>query len=216
MKSFKFVFSAICLIALSHAPAFAGGDFGIVMDVNGKAEANKKALDLGRNVMVGDTISVSAKGHIVIVEYKGCFEWKITGPAEVKVSDTSPEIAKGSAGKVEKGRKMPACYKPNDVKTASTHEQGALVLMTKEESNEMPSGPTPDAELSATSESEPEGITQMRKDFKAGKTDVPSLISLIMHDLKKNDKDSARVYYAELKKKAPASAFVKQLEKDLN
>ncbi|MBI3794382.1 MAG: hypothetical protein HY280_06595 [Nitrospinae bacterium] len=215
MKTLKFIAAFSCIFWATAAIA-GSADFGIVMDVSGNATANKKAVDLGQNVTVGESLSVPAAGRLVVVGYKGCSEWKITGPAKVTVLDAGPELAKGSTGKIEHGRKMPACYKPADLKTASTHEQGALVLMNKKDTGDLPSPPQADAELSATVDDTEQGIEQMRKDFVDGKSDVPALMSLVMHDLEKNDKDKARPYFAELQKRAPKSSFVKKLEKEFN
>jgi hypothetical protein len=217
MYKFRFFSTFFLLTLLACTQAFAE-DFGIIMDIAGQAESNKKPLDLGKSVFVGDAITVSEKGSLLVIEYNGCVEWRVNGPAKIQVNKSGLQIAKGGNGLVQKGKKLPACFKPLEMRSASTHEQGSLVLMTNEQKSaaDLPTPPVPDAELSASSTTEPEGITELRKNFNEGKAGIPELMTLIAYDMNKNDKDSAKQYYLELKKKAPDSAYVKQLGNELN
>jgi hypothetical protein len=217
MYSNRYFSTFLFFILLACAPAFAE-DFGIIMDIAGQAEANKKPLDLGKNIFVGDAITVSEKGSLLVIEYNGCVEWRVNGPAKVQVNKSGLQVAKGGNGLVQKGKKLPACFKPLEMRSASTHEQGSLVLMTNEQKSagDLPSPPVPDTELSATAVADPLWVAQMRKDFKEGKAEVSELMTLIAYDMGKNDKESAKQYYLELMKKAPDSQYVKQLGNELN
>ncbi|MBI5179583.1 MAG: hypothetical protein HZA04_10045 [Nitrospinae bacterium] len=202
---FAFAVFALVLSGSAHAR-----DFGVVMDLSGKAAlAGKKgaALDLGKNIVVGDVISLKEKASVTVVSYQGCEEWRIGGPASVTFTAEKPEPEKGSKGTVAKGRKLPVCYKPADVQ-ASSHEQGGLVLMNKAVPQDQMEGPAP-VEMSGTAENEE--ITKMRQAFSGGKADNAALMTLVMYDLQRRDMESARPYYAELKRRAPASAFVKRM-----
>jgi len=214
----KVALVAVFLLVFGYAQMADAQEFGVVMDVSGKVELQAKgknsAIDLGKNVSVGDNLSIGDKGRVTLVAYKGCEEWEITGPGTVHISDKIPELEKGSKGKASMKRKLPVCYKPEDMKVAGSHEQGGLVLMNKAApvDNDNMEGPNP-AEMSGAVSAEDE-MEPLRRDFGEGKADNATLMTLVMHDLKKNDTEGARPYFMELKKRAPGSEFVKKLGKD--
>ncbi len=217
----RIMVAIVFLFSFGYASSAVAQDYGVVMDVSGNVELSAKgkktALDLGKGIAVGDSISLKEKGRLSLVGYKGCEQWEFTGPATVRITGKNPEAEKGSKGKVVMARKLPVCYKPGDVKASGSHEQGGLVLMANPTPvEEDMSGPTP-SEMSESAPAQDNGqIEQMRKDFKDGKADNAALVTLVMHDLKMHDQEGARPYFMELKKRAPNSELVKNLEKDFD
>ncbi len=178
------------LVALS---AGAAEDFGMVMDLQGKAtvqqQGKSQPMTLGQTLFVGDQVTLEANSTLVVVAYSTCDELGVTGPAQVKVEPMGLSGGKGMAAK--QLRRLPVCYSPEELNASDSGVIGGLVLRGA------PKDP----------------VFDLRQDFAAGRATTPSLMTLIMHDVSNGNAAQAAPYFQALKQQAPNSRFVQDMSR---
>jgi hypothetical protein len=202
-------FKALVLVGLLFAGNAYAGDYGIVTDIKGKARVvgAKKDVVMGQNIQAGASYEIASKSKIVVVEYTTCLEWTLKGPATVSVSSGEPKVVQGDKKKtVNKSGSLGACFKTADVKSASSHEMGGLVLMSGEGEKT--------AQGAKEQETREAAIEKMKKEAKEHKASNSALLMLVIYSEMNNDSEGVREYVKYLKEKAPDSPFVRQVEKE--
>lgn len=194
-------------------------DFGVVTDIKGvtKAVEAKKAVVVGQSLASGTKYEVVGNGKMVMVDYSTCSEWTIKGPAIVSLSSGAPVVVKGDKKTaVNKTGTLGACFKPSDVKSASSHEVGALVLMGRSgkgpDDEPIPDDNTGPLRVNTSPESVENSILEMGKLAEERKASISELIMLVLHYEIINDRAKIKLYIGYLKEKTPNSEFVKQVE----
>lgn len=179
-------------LAVSLTPDISSAaEFGVVMDVAGKASVQRLGkmfpADFGMNLQEGDELIAGKGGSITFVTYSDCREWRIEGAGQTRLTASGASVVKGSAPK--SGRQLPVCYSPEEKQGNNSGVIGGFVLRG------VPQDP----------------VKELRDEFKASKASNTALMTLIMNDLRNGRKDLAREYYGELRRRAPESAFVQNL-----
>lgn len=194
----------------------AGGawaaDYGMVADVKGSAElqAKKKPLVAGESVAAGEKVLVKDKAVVVLVTYSDCSEWKLTGPIIFTFEKGGPVVFRGDKNNAIKTRKLSVCYKPGDVKSASSHEMGALSLMAKGQESDKPQvGPSDGQQSKFANSSDGGDLEGLKADADGPNPSNATLMMMVMHYQHSGDKESAKKYFMKLKESIPDSEYVK-------
>ena len=178
------------LFSLTWTNPADADEFGVIMDVTGKVAIQREKsyvkADLGVEVKPGDIIKIEKGANIVLVSYLECNEWSVNGPDTVTIKNDGLDTQRT---KVIPTRQLPVCYGPEEFKTGDDDVMGGFVLRGA------PKDP----------------LASLRQEFASGKASSSTLMTLIMHDLKRGNADKARSYYEELKKRSPDSSFVKKI-----
>jgi hypothetical protein len=181
------IFTAV--LSLSYQ-VYADG-FGIIMDVSDNVAVKRggKSLpaDIGSDIFSSDTVNLKQGEFIVIVSYKDCREWEISGPADINVTDEGPAVKGRNLTTL---RRLPTCYSMEEFSGADSDVVGGLVFRR----------------------SDP--MASLREEFDSGKATNSTLITLVMHALYNGDSEQARVYFDALKKRVPGSVLIKRLSKN--
>ena len=189
--------SAIVVVFLfcMSAQTVIADDFGIVMDVNGKINVQrgeqKLPVEIGLNIIYGDTIKLDKTNNIVIVAYDDCMEWDLTGPHSIIIKSDGIALKTGEASPK---RQLPVCYSLEEFEGEKEDVMGGFVLRGS------PKDP----------------LASLREEFKHGKASNSTLITLIVHDLRNWKIEQARPYYEELHRRMPDSVFVNNFTKKFN
>jgi len=180
-------------LSLLGGGAWAAEDFGMVMDMQGKARVEQQgksgALNLGQTLFVGDRLSLDAQAKLVVVAFTSCDELQLTGPAQALVEPMGLTATQGAAAKIV--RRLPVCYSQEELNASDSGVIGGLVLRG------VPKDP----------------VFELRQEFASGKASLPSLMTLIMHDVSNGNAAQAKPYYEALKQQAPDSRFVQEMSR---
>jgi len=172
----------------------AAEEVGVVMDVSGKVDIHRQgkniSVDFGMNIQDGDVFTAESGSSVTVVTYVDCREWIVNGPQRASISGATLVAITGQG--IESQRQLPVCYSPSDSKSGKSDLIGGLVLRGA------PKDP----------------VKELREEFVTGKASNATLMTLIMNDLKTGKKDTAKVYYEELHKRAPRSQFVMKLAEE--
>lgn len=192
MTSRLFMVFITALLSVHLFPAVSySAEFGVVMDVAGKTSVQRSGksfpADFGMNLQEDDALIAETGATMTLVTYADCREWRIEGPGQAKLTSGGVVSMKGSQAKAL--RQLPVCYSPGEAHGGKSGVIGGFVLRG------VPKDP----------------VKELRDEFKTGKATNTTLMTLIMNDLKNGRKDIAKEYYEELRRRAPDSAFVRNL-----
>lgn len=195
---------------------FAGGvwaaDYGMVADVKGGVELHvkKKPLSAGQSVPAGEKVLVKDKGVVIVVSYADCSEWKLSGPMIFTFEKGEPVVFRGDKKNAVKTRKLSVCYKPGDVKSATSHEMGGLSLMAKgTESSKPQVGPSDGQQTKFANAEVGVDAEGMKAEADGPNPSNSTLMMMVMHYQRAGDKESAKKYFMKLKESIPDSEYVK-------
>jgi|GEM_PF-5995760 len=183
------LFSLQIGLARAEAPSL-----GMITDLEGdvflRYQDTKTPLQPGDALIEGDTVVLSDGARAVIVFFEECREWTLPPKDEIKIDRKGP-LSKG-AGYLKSDRQLPVCYRPDDFKGLDDQVIGGYVMR-------------------GSSGDGGQAVENLRKEVAAGRATGSLLMTLIMHDLKNNKIDQARLYYDRLRSLYPGSEFVKSL-----
>jgi hypothetical protein len=177
----RLIITGVFLASLTPSFSSEAGNsqFGMITDISGKAaiqrQSNNVKISFGSGVLQDDKIVLDKDAKIVMVAYENCSEWNISGPGDITIN----KVPTGSNLSVVSSRKLPICYVPGDFHGTDSKTMGGLQLR----------GGT--------------FITNLRNEFKKGNSSNSDLLTIILYDLKKGNKEKAKPYFEKLKKRVP-------------
>lgn len=225
MKFTMFKMLGVLCLLWAAGPAW-GGDFGIITDDSGEVKllsnGKEKTRLSGSSIATGDRLLLGKGASVTVVAYSNCWEYLIKGQGKVEISKDGVKVIEGFKNIKTSIRELPVCIKPGGKDSAA----GGLALISRDGTLPPESASVPAAAAAENSGQpgkgaiEPEqrlvaagvGVESLRKEFEDGKASNSTLITLILHDLEKGDKERAKTYLTELEKKmSPESEILKSL-----
>jgi hypothetical protein len=147
----------------------------------------KLSADLGVNLLRDDRICLEKDSKLVIVSYEDCTEWAAAGEDTLTFKAGNAPVSEKQ--KILASRKLPVCYKPEAFQGEIPQKIGGIPLMGVEA----------------------DPADSLRDELKGGNASNSTLMTLMMHDLKEGDIESAKTCFDILKTRLPASEFLKQI-----
>lgn len=176
------------MVSVFSIQAVCAQDFGIVLDFSGHSDlyrdSKPQRLDVGTELIVGDTIEISANGQVVFVSYKECEEVSVAGAGEVSIAGV--EDIQTQQGQTWQIRQLPVCYQPESFSYSGPNITSGILLRG----------------VSGNVQTEQE-VARMRDSAANSSISNSELVSLMVYDIRNDNLDTARTYYKQLKQRNP-------------
>lgn len=191
-KQAVYVFVFLAFFNISSLKSYAFEECAIVTDLSGAVTVLRNGerilLDIGHALFVGDEILIAQGSTLIAVTYDDCIEWRWDSEGTVSVE---------GEGFVEKGhastpfRELPVCYIPDSYGKTDSNIIGGFVLR---------GGPS-------------DPVVALRTEFASGEASNSTLVTLVLHEIDKGNKEQAEKYFEELQRRHPDNEFVKVLKR---
>jgi len=192
----------VLLTGTFDSMVLGAGEFGLILDVKGKPVIKRGNsiihAEFGQEVAIGDSLRTKLQDLIVIVAYKTCEEWTLSGSQLVKILDESNISC--ASGSISPARKLPVCYQPELFDPKCPTVMGGIQLRGVGR-NQPENGP---------------GMDKLKQTADSGKASNSELMSLIIFSLSQGDEHQAKKYFSQLSAQNPGAAIPKALTEKLN
>ena len=110
----RIMFLGIGAASLLLVQTVCAQEFGIIMDYTDtpslSRDGGSSPVEVGTELLVGDSLNLSADGQVVFVAYETCEEVTLFGAGKVTITDD--ENISTEKGQKWQIRQLPVCYKP--------------------------------------------------------------------------------------------------------
>ena len=192
MKFYRNILKSILFPILFLAINVQAQEYGMVMDAIGEVTLHRDnspsyIIQAGDSIMDGDRLSVPDKSELILVSYGDCVEYQLTGELTVTIAWI---IEKKGSGSLQESRKLPTCYRSEDIQsTGAASVLGGVTLRGFEDP-----------------------VMLLRQEIEQGKISNSALITLLIHDLNYGMDARTKYYLKLLKQREPESEVVKKIE----
>lgn len=194
------MFIAIGAASLFLAQTVCAQEFGIIMDYTDtlslSRDGDSSPVEVGTELLVGDSLNLSVDGQVVFVAYETCEEVTLFGAGKVTITDD--ENISTEKGQKWQIRQLPVCYKPESFPYNGPNITGGILLRG----------------INSSTNTEDE-IARMRAAAERAEISNSELVSLIVYDLQNGNKEMAKNYHAQLMEKNPAAVLPAHLLEQL-
>jgi len=199
-KSYIHLLTA-CLLSLGLCGGHAAAgtpSLAMVADIEGRITLqhgdSSSELQFGDTLVEGDVLTIPDQARVVVVYFDRCSEWVLNKPDAVEILAPGPRSRK--SGSLKPARKLPICDRPEEFKHLGSQVIGGVVMRG-----------LPPQDIGVADDP---AVASLRREAERDGASTTAILSLMLHDLKKQNLESAERYYVRLKRRHPEAGLVKE------